>query len=230
MHDDSRVPQRSDCRLKSFLEENLSTITIIGVFGALSFFSINDTDQDIQIISVLLSIIVVFLFLYVLYDGITRIWCNLKRNFGSANFIEYVKQSKDSFCLIIFLTILSLFIWLFTSYLNTHTMLDFRILLILIIFCLDVVISAIIVPYLLFKEKQIVYILALWIITSLLIGGGWIVMGQINPNFMSNYHHTPNDVISLDGFILFLLIVPMVVWITTFIKMGYLILLNKEEL
>jgi hypothetical protein len=55
--------------LKSFLEDNLSIITIIGVFGALSFFSITDTDPDLKLISILLSIIVLFLSIYVLYDG-----------------------------------------------------------------------------------------------------------------------------------------------------------------
>lgn len=164
MPQDSKIPQKSNCSLNSFLSDNLSIITIIGVFGALSFFSINDSDQDLKFISVLLSIIVIFLFLYVLFDGIVRIWNNLRDNFDSKNFIEYVKRTRLSFNLIIFLTSLCVLILLLVSYLNLHTMIYFRLLLLLIIFFVSVIISAVTIPYILFKENNLGTVGGLWIL------------------------------------------------------------------
>jgi len=225
MSEDSNIPQKSNSSLSSFLNDNLSIITIIGVFGALSFFSINDSDQDLKTISVLLSIIVIFLFLLVLFDGIKRIWNNLKNNFNSKNFIDYVKRSTNSFNLIIFLTSLCVLIWLLISYLNLHTPLYFRVLLLLIIFFVSVIISAVTIPYILFKENNLGVVGGLWILLSILIGIVGNVFGLFNPSFLSHHQSVINTPPSLQIFILFLLSAPMFIWFGTFVKM--LILMYK---
>jgi len=228
MCEDQKDNSEKRILLRSFLEHNLPIITIIGVFGALSFFSITDSDQDLIFISILLSIIVLFLSLNVLFDGMIRIWNELKQNFGTEDFFKYLRKSIKSVNLIIFLTVLFLFILLFVSYLNLHEVLYFRVLLLLIILIVDVIISAITIPYILVKENSIKNVALIFITTLIIILIVGSIFGLFDPLYLSIPHHDIEELISLRNFILFLLIVPMFLWVTAFVKLG--ILLHKYEM
>jgi len=215
-----------DCRLNLFLNDNLPIITIIGVFGVLSFFSINSTDQDLVTISVLLSIIVIFLFIWLLVDGIIRIFYEIKGNFRSDNFFEYIAKCKHAFGLIAFLAAISLLIWALITYLNLHAVIYFRILLLMIIFFIDVAISAITIPYLIFKENHPRRLGIMWVLsTGIIVIGSWFI-GLIPPSRATPL--TPNDLISVKGFVVFLLIVPMLFWLVTLIKTFFLARTEKK--
>lgn len=226
MTQESSGATNHDCRLNSFLNDNLPIITIIGVFGALSFFSINSTDQDLVTISVLLSIIVIFLFIWLLVDGIIRIFYEIKDNFRSENLFEYIAKCKHAFGLVAFLAALSLLIWALITYLNLHTEIYFRILLLMLIIFIDVAISVITIPYIVFKENQLSRLGIMWLLSTVIIMiGSWII-GIIPPSRATPF--TPNDLISVKGFVVMLLIVPMLFWLVTFFKGIFLASAEKK--
>jgi len=226
MTQESSGATNHDCRLNSFLNDNLPIITIIGVFGALSFFSINSTDQDLVTISVLLSIIVIFLFIWLLVDGIIRIFYEIKDNFRSDNFFEYIAKCKHALGLVAFLAALSLLIWALITYLNLHTEIYFRILLLMLIIFIDVAISVITIPYIVFKENHFSRLGIMWLLSTVIIMIGSLSIGIIPPSRATPL--TPNDLISVKGFVVILLIVPMLFWLVTFFKGLFLASAEKK--
>ena len=125
------------------------------------------------------------------------IWKTLKENFGAEDFFHYFIKRINSINLIIFLTVLSFFIYLFVGYLNLHEILYFRVLLLLIIFIVDMIVAAITIPYILVKENQAKNIVLIFFITTAVILVVGYTFGLFDQTYLAAPPHDIEEIISL---------------------------------
>ena len=131
-----------------------------------------------------------------------------------------MKKSIGSLNLIIFLSILSLFLCSYIYYLNAHENLYFWVLLLLIVFIFVAIILVITIPYILIKENLITNVGMILIASIIIFLITSIICIYFNPIFFAPIKDI-NDLVSLRMFIITLLVIPEFLIIASFMKLWY---------